>query len=265
MNRVEVVPLSTGALSSSRGPGWTYVLDNAPDPSKLPIQPSTSKRAARTAGANRLTASDLSLRQERAIKSRIAELDKDSTKDIPIPKTKVGGSGALKEGKTTATKKILQSGRQFAHWLADEEALSKAETSAAPAKQDLKRKRGSLAQQSTPTTATPVPAEAAPGIVTAPASSTPMDVDSSELSPHEALLAPAPELQPPSKEELAALLSFPTLSYTAARAGPSEVQPQRHFCEVCGYWGRTRCMKCGARVCGIECRDMHEQSQCVRF
>lgn len=265
MNRVEVVPLSTGALSSSRGPGWTYVLDNAPDPSKLPIQPSTSKRAARTAGANRLTASDLSLRQERAIKSRIAELDKDSTKDIPIPKTKTGGSGAWKEGKTTATKKILQSGRQFAHWLADEEAFSKAETHAAPAKQDLKRKRSSLAQQPTPTTATPVPLKATPGVATAPSSSIPMDVDASEISPHEALLAPAPQLQPPSKEELEALLSFPALSYTAARAGPSEVQPQRHFCEVCGYWGRTRCMKCGARVCGIECRDMHEQSQCVRF
>jgi zinc finger HIT domain-containing protein 1 len=70
----------------------------------------------------------------------------------------------------------------------------------------------------------------------------------------------------PTAQELQALLAAPPLSYSASRAAPStSTAPPRRFCEMCGYWGRAKCMKCGARVCGIECRDAHEETRCLKF
>ncbi|RVX69700.1 hypothetical protein B0A52_06344 [Exophiala mesophila] len=71
------------------------------------------------------------------------------------------------------------------------------------------------------------------------------------------------------------LLSEPPLSYLEARAKPLEyssttiqptgtntlmAKPARHFCVICGYWGKVRCGKgCGDRVCGqMECWRAHE-------
>ena len=71
---------------------------------------------------------------------------------------------------------------------------------------------------------------------------------------------------PPSEEVIAALLSGPPLSYNAARAAPPPPgKPQRHFCEICGYWGTIKCMKCGARVCGLECKGAHDDGRCLKF
>lgn len=62
------------------------------------------------------------------------------------------------------------------------------------------------------------------------------------------------------------LLKAPPLSYAAARAAPpASGHPPRHFCEICGYWGRVKCMKCGARVCGLECKGAHDESRCLKF
>ena len=70
----------------------------------------------------------------------------------------------------------------------------------------------------------------------------------------------------PSEEVMEALLSGPPLSYTAARgAPPPPGKPQRHFCEICGYWGTVKCMKCGARVCGLECKGTHDDGRCLKF
>ncbi len=70
----------------------------------------------------------------------------------------------------------------------------------------------------------------------------------------------------PSEEVMEALLSGPPLSYNAARAAPPPVgKPQRHFCEICGYWGTIKCMKCGARVCGLECKGAHDDGRCLKF
>ena len=70
----------------------------------------------------------------------------------------------------------------------------------------------------------------------------------------------------PSEEVLEALLSGPPLSYNAARsAPPPSGRPQRHFCEICGYWGTIKCMKCGARVCGLECKGAHDDGRCLKF
>ena len=70
----------------------------------------------------------------------------------------------------------------------------------------------------------------------------------------------------PSAEVMEALLSGPPLSYNAARAAPPPPgKPQRHFCEICGYWGTIKCMKCGARVCGLECKGAHDDGRCLKF
>jgi len=66
----------------------------------------------------------------------------------------------------------------------------------------------------------------------------------------------------PSEKEMQALLSGPPLSYNAARShSPPAQKPQRQFCEVCGYWGTIKCIKCGARVCGLECKGVHDDGR----
>lgn len=70
----------------------------------------------------------------------------------------------------------------------------------------------------------------------------------------------------PSEEVMEALLSAPPLSYNAARSAPPPPgKPQRQFCEICGYWGNIKCMKCGARVCGLECKGAHDDGRCLKF
>ena len=70
----------------------------------------------------------------------------------------------------------------------------------------------------------------------------------------------------PSEEVIEALLSGPPLSYNAARAAPPPPgKPQRQFCEICGYWGTIKCLKCGARVCGLECKGAHDDGRCLKF
>ncbi|ETS88178.1 hypothetical protein PFICI_02006 [Pestalotiopsis fici W106-1] len=72
----------------------------------------------------------------------------------------------------------------------------------------------------------------------------------------------------PSDEELRALLSAPPLTYLDAKAGWNDEDqryPTRVFCEVCGYWGRVRCMKCGVRVCALECLETHREECVTRY
>ena len=71
----------------------------------------------------------------------------------------------------------------------------------------------------------------------------------------------------PSAAIMEALVSAPPLSYNAARAGAGAAagKPQRRFCEICGYWGGVRCLKCGARVCGLECLGVHGEGRCLKF
>lgn len=70
----------------------------------------------------------------------------------------------------------------------------------------------------------------------------------------------------PSEEVMRALVTATPLSYNAARATPSASEkPHRSFCEICGYWGNIKCLKCGARVCGLECKGTHEEGRCLKF
>lgn len=84
MPHVEILPNST----SLSAPGWAYVPDTGFDPAKAAIQPSGSrKRNARISG---LADGDGTLKYNNAILKRIAELDRDNSKDshIPVPSRK---------------------------------------------------------------------------------------------------------------------------------------------------------------------------------
>lgn len=70
----------------------------------------------------------------------------------------------------------------------------------------------------------------------------------------------------PSEEELEKLCSAPPLTYNEARATlPISAPPARHFCEICGYWGRAKCLNCGARICGLSCKTSHDEDRCQKY
>lgn len=268
--------------SSSRAaaPGWSYVVDTGYDPSKVAINPTSSKRA-RTQINEGNSAGELSLRQQTAIQRHLNELDKDSYKDpqIVLPKSKLDAS----HKQTANVKRILGSGKDFAYYIAEEEALlsnkppvaisqvttgdtntSKAATR--PSKTPLARRKAPLvatqpSSESTPAPSTPLATASATSksVAAPPPQRRPM-------LPPDTILEPRPPVFI-SDQELQTLLSAPALTYNAARSAPppASAPPRRVFCEICGYWGRAKCMKCGARVCGIECRNTHDESRCLKF
>lgn len=72
----------------------------------------------------------------------------------------------------------------------------------------------------------------------------------------------------PTDDELRELMRAPPLTYHQARGVWTEDDkryPTRHFCEVCGYWGRVRCMKCGTKVCALDCLDVHREECLTRY
>lgn len=334
MPHIEVIPITHGGPAPA--PGWAYVPDIGYDPSKAAINPSGRKRTAArqsqreadayNAGSGGNAISDLPARQQTAILKRIAELDRDNQKDVALPQARGGaaasGAGTVskreREGRkmTPAVRKILQSGRTFAHWLADEEALAAQRTgavgaasaSAGPGSQSVtaaaspapssgatdtaagsskSRKRSSMgaaavgraakraaaatatATDSAPTT----PLANAVGSPAPPPQQTPVvDLESGIQQNHdppdddEPLLRPTvPQL--PTEAEIQTLLAHPPLPYSAARAAPpgADGASRRLFCEICGYWGRVRCLRCAARICGLECKRAHDETSCLRM
>lgn len=69
----------------------------------------------------------------------------------------------------------------------------------------------------------------------------------------------------PSDAELRKLLTHPPLSYLEALGNWDDTYPRRVFCEVCGYWGRVRCLKCGTRVCALNCLEAHREECVTRY
>ncbi len=72
----------------------------------------------------------------------------------------------------------------------------------------------------------------------------------------------------PSQEEINRLLAAPPLTYNEARGPWVEEdmrKPVRQFCEVCGYWGRVKCTRCGGRVCALECLNVHQEECFTRY
>ncbi|KAF2144663.1 uncharacterized protein K452DRAFT_316610 [Aplosporella prunicola CBS 121167] len=369
MPHIELLP-HTGPGAIAPAPGWAYVPDTGYDPSKAAINPTARKRtaahahtAAAAAAAAAVAAGSggysggggtdhLSARQQSQLAKRLAELDRDNHKDVALPTGRGSASASSGAGGVTpreragkkltpAVRKILISGRTFAHWLADEEALAAQRQSSgggasarsppppsssvgSPAlsgggggiggtivvaggvssgrvtKRGKASKRGSTAAAAAATTtatttttttttatatATAAAAAAAAAALASP-SSTPNTPDTpaappgtsstttdNEPEPDTPLLArPAHlPLAPPSAHTLRTQLSLPALPYAAARAQPPATgagppPPRRRFCDICGYWGRVACLRCGAaRVCGLECKRAHDETACLRF
>ncbi|GAM89326.1 hypothetical protein ANO11243_073630 [Dothideomycetidae sp. 11243] len=280
---VQIEELQSSAKAAA--PGWSYVVDTGYDPSKVAINP-TSRKRLRTGPAE--SSSDLTLRQQTAIQRHLAELDKDSHKEviIPVPKS------IFNRKQTVNAKRVLGSGKTFQHYLEEEEAriaqkgpvvethnegtpLRAAQPQPQrPSKTPIARRKSALAGAASATASS---AESTPAPVTERKTAT-ATVKPGPTSPAKTDVVPKPIFQPGtilaqpvapsiSEEEIEALLSAPMLTFNAARSAPPPQSTAKHrvFCEICGYWGRAKCMKCGARVCGIECRETHDESRCLKF
>lgn len=250
MPHVEVLPNSAASVA----PGWTYVVDTGYDPSKVAINPKNKKRAAAAPSGQR-GENELSARQQTAIARRIAELERDND-----PKQMIAIPGKPSVPKTQNARRIIQYQRQIKHWLDDEEAQLAQQQQAPPLRREttVVRNAGLRRQSTMPPTST----EATPA-PTAPPSR--MDIDAAS---DDALLDVSGSVPPPlSAATLEALLSAPPLPYSQSFAAPTPAggPPQRQFCDNCGYWGTIKCRKCGARVCGLECKDAHEATRCLKW
>ncbi|MCJ1317274.1 hypothetical protein MMC15_002597 [Xylographa vitiligo] len=268
MPTIEVLPNST----SISAPGWTYVPDTGYDPSKAPIQAGPRKRNARIAGTS---GGDTTARQNNAILKRLADLDKDNSKDvhISVPSKQKEAGGRASKGKTAATRKILIAQKTFANYVADEEALAALEPQpvatlkARVSNMTSKRTASTLSREASSSTAPLVVGgssfhESRSAITN---SVVPLSGFARNDAPDARLLqSSVPAI--PSDSLLEALVTAQPLSYNAARAAPSSSgRPQRHFCEFCGYWGQIKCIKCGARVCGLVCKKAHDEERCQKY
>jgi len=240
--------------SSTSAPGWAYVPDTGYDPSKAPIQPAARKRTARVFG---LAGRDASARKNTALLKRLADLDKDNLRDVQVPiPTRQKEVGGRVKGKTPATRKILLAQKTFANYLADEEALSALEPHRPSSRGKATAPATPAAQALSTNPATGVPSQQN---LVAPPGPAFGGIDDSSL-----LWEVVPAV--PSEALMEALISAPPLSFTAARVQPSSSgRPQRFFCELCGYWGTIKCIQCGARVCGLNCKRVHDEGRCQKY
>lgn len=193
---------------------------------------------------------------------------------------------------TPAVRKILQSQKTFANHLADFEALSAISGPSQPiparsaptttsntAVKPRSHKKKDPNERPAPTPLRKVStASAATAPVKSEIDDTPM-IDIPSLSLGTAIVPPShprdgdpllasrvPVL--PSQAELDALLAAPPLSYNEARGSWVEEdrrKPVRKFCEVCGYWGRVKCTRCGGKVCALECLQVHQEDCFTRY
>ncbi|GMT33546.1 hypothetical protein PFISCL1PPCAC_24843, partial [Pristionchus fissidentatus] len=53
-------------------------------------------------------------------------------------------------------------------------------------------------------------------------------------------------------------------AYANASAPPS-MKPPRKSCAVCGFTSKYNCVRCGTRFCCIRCRDIHNETRCMRW
>ena len=228
--------------ASAPAPGWAYVPEsNYIDPSKTAINPTGARARHKNAAGGAQGHSELTARQQTAVQRRLQELDRDApARDVTIPRDKAGGVG-----KTQGTRRILGSAKTWRNWLDDEEAMLGGQVQGV---------KGAAAA-----------AAAAPAVAAVPADAE--DVQMADNPPETDPLLRVDTLASVSPRQIEALLSVPPLSYNAARAAPPDdtAPPPRHFCEICGYWGRVRCLKCGSRICGLDCKTVHDAECSRRF
>lgn len=173
---------------------------------------------------------------------------------------------------TQNVRRILISQKTFANHLADEEAnlASQAQHTLAPAaprtgggrtlKIPSSQKQHSAAPPSQVTTSQPTNSKASTISVPGPA-----QASAASMSYEDEPLLQIHLPSTPSDAVLEALVSGPPLSYNGARAVSPPGRPQRRFCEICGYWGTIQCMKCGVRVCGLDCKNTHADGRCLLY
>ncbi|KAK6948580.1 hypothetical protein Daesc_010350 [Daldinia eschscholtzii] len=285
MNNFGVVELAS--TKTTNAPGWAYVPDTTPHlaaaAAAASLQTGNRKRAARNQAANTSALyADADARQEAKLRREIEALDRDNYhRDVSIPiVAKSTSSKAAVKKHTPNVRKILQSQKTFANHLDDFEALLAQEKSNPNAASSAGAASAAVAatpvvkqEEDTPMTDAPQDAP------TEPSSSTTVSTlltpysrpDYPPSHPQDAdplLVSRVPPL--PTDAELRALLAAPPLSYTEARGrwtaeDDGRRYPARVFCEVCGYWGRVRCMRCGARVCALECLETHREECVTRY
>lgn len=286
-------------------PGWAYVPDTAyPDPSKAPLAPTARKRAARsTTTLTGPNTPSTDTRLAATIQKHINELDKESSRDVQINLSGKGGVGVGGQGPgagrkgekgsgdkkmTPNVRRILTSNKTFANHLADEEAMlaglegggstsrpraaatagmRRTSTMALSSSPPPQARRASSSTAVAASSPPPPPPTSARQTLTSSASTstTPVTAKAVQSDPEDDPLLRTYIPAPPSAAEMEALVNAPPLSYNQAKAAPSVGRPQRYFCEICGYWGSVRCLKCGARVCGLECKGTHDEGRCLRF
>ncbi|KAK2744465.1 hypothetical protein FQN55_006792 [Onygenales sp. PD_40] len=296
-NKIEILPTS----SSHHTAGWAYVPDTRYGASTGGGRAARKRGAREIGGGGR---ADVSSRQNTAILKHLAELDRENHKDTHIPIPPRQRAAPKKESKveksrsktTTNVRRILISQKSFKNYLDDEEAaLTQAAQSqnnpfassslSAPATSITATQR-SAAHRSSKPSAAPSPRggshPATPKQQPLPSTSTTIPTSRAPPHPHASKLITSehdsdPLLRSyiphaPSERLMKMLLSEPPLSYNAARATVASAsgsgqfaKPERHFCSICGYWGRVKCMKCHARACGLDCYRIHEETRCDRF
>lgn len=319
-----ITELPTTHIKQAPGFAWVAVPTTGPgaahdDPSKN--WGTANRKRARQIGGVPAQLADLApgetvtAKQQEKIDRKLRELNSDAAwgRDLTVPSGGkkdgggAGGGGGGRAGRTTGTKKILASGKTFAHYLDDEEAeiartgrrdiemegvpvAAGAATTAPvqrattpPPARPIKMPRGKRKpgrpsaaarqqqqllqeQESARQSGSPAPS----AVSGARAASQPRDTEMTdadagdELEGDDANPAPPPV---PTSAEIAALLAATPLTYHQARSAPppANAPPARRFCEICGYWGRVRCMKCGVMTCSVACKDAHDEHRCLKF
>ena len=278
---------------STATPGWSYAPVRGFDPTQAMAPALGRKRGIRDAGKG----GDISSRQANAIARHIAELDRENQRDVAIPvpvkQAKEAGARGTRAKTTSAVRRILQSQKTFRNHLDDEEAAialgsggggSTQIAGATIAAKGVKAVATAAARRSsTPVSTVGRKRPSAAVTATTTAASTPAaettdaetDADDETVERKPKLIKTEHDNDPllrsyappmPSDKLMQLLLAEPPLSYNASRAKPpSSARPGRHFCCMCGYWGKIRCKSCHLRTCSLDCYKVHEDSRCGAF
>ena len=166
-------------------------------------------------------------------------------------------------GRSTAgVRRILQSNKTFLNHLTDEEAQMSLQAQTRITQVLNHQTKSTYIDPKSSTPRGKRPQSAMSPRIPRPESKPSRGSSSSE---EDHLLKTYGPLQPPP-ELIEEILSAPPLSYAAARSKPSSIgQSQRRFCEICGYWGRVKCLKCAVLVCGLDCKGVHDEQRCLKF
>ncbi|RDW85036.1 hypothetical protein BP6252_02626 [Coleophoma cylindrospora] len=293
------------AAKAAPAPGWAYVPDTGVNSSVTASQPSSRKRARNanpnTSSHDTTAKQDAKILRELAALDRESHRDVS----IPVPIRHRDNAGRISHGKVTpAVRKILQSQKTFANHLSDYEALSalvsalpqpSAPAPATPAirapgvatphptssgKRTHRKRDLNVPPVSTPLRRVSTPSQLATPPPLNSESNTDAPMTDAPILSTDGIVPPAShpadndpllmsKIPPvPTQEELEKLLAIPPSSYNEARGEWTEEdrrKPMRKFCEVCGYWGRVKCTRCGGRVCALDCLTLHQEDCFTRY